>query len=236
MSNIFTENSDSLILRDEDVSVHAIQKLPMSISLKKADSVDTRVISSKYFNSFNFFNLPSAFQQSKVAFGIISANKGEGKTLVASNMAVALARAYKQKTVIVDLNFKSPQLHNIFGVHKGPGIVDAILDDKLTVAQTEFEHLYLLPIGGDERYTPNIDDGSVLHNIISTLKTEFDFIIVDMFPIFPTKNSPIIFANVLDGLIGVIDTQKTKKEEINRIYRHVNEDQMAGYIFNKVKD
>ncbi len=61
-----------------------------------------------------------------MTIGITSANRNDGKTLVAANMAVSLASAYKQNTLLVDMNFRHPKLHNVFGTNQCPGIAEAI--------------------------------------------------------------------------------------------------------------
>jgi hypothetical protein len=68
--------------------------LPVKITPDVTTSVNRKIIDSKYYNSFNFSKLADAFSNGKITLGITSATSGEGKTLVAANMAVSLASAY----------------------------------------------------------------------------------------------------------------------------------------------
>lgn len=208
--------------------------VPMTISDDRLDYLDTKIISKKYYNNFNFSKLATASANMKVTLGITSPNKKEGKTLVASNMAVSLARAYRQRTVIVDLNFQNPQLHNIFGASLEPGLVEAMQNRILRVNPTMVDDLYLLSAGDTSNYHPGIRDTVALREILHTLKHEFDFIIVDMSSVFPIEEFPIHFINEIDGLITVIDAKATKKEHLNKIYKHIDERRFIGYIFNRV--
>ena len=208
----------------------------MSISKQQLRSVDPNVIQEKFYNNFNFSKLATRTSSPKLALGVTSAKKGEGKTLVAANMAVSLARAYRQRTVLVDLNFKNPTLHKVFGGRIKPGMVEAMQHNKLCVNPTQIKNLYLLTAGDVFSYAPGIQDTIALREVLYTLKNEFDFIIVDMSSVFPLEDFPIHFINEVDGLLTVIDAQNTKKKELENIYKHIDERRFLGYIFNKFQD
>lgn len=208
----------------------------MSISKQQLRTVDPNYVREIFYNNFNFSKLANRNANLKLALGITSANKQEGKTLVAANMAVSLARAYRQRTVLVDLNFKRPQLHKVFGARIKPGLVEAMQHNKLCVNPTKIKNLYLLTAGDIYSYSPGIQDTIALREVLFTLKNEFDFIIVDMCSIFPIEEFPIHFINEVDGLLTVIDAQNTKKNHLKNIYKHIDERRFLGYIFNKFSE
>ncbi len=208
--------------------------VPMTIADDRLDYIDTVTVSKQYYNNFNFAKLSKKFGDFKVSLGVTSANKGEGKTLVASNMAVSLAKAYRQRTVLVDLNFQNPELHKIFGARREPGLVEAMQSRMLRVQPTMVDDLYLLTAGDSSQYSPGIKDTIALREILYTLKNEFDFIIVDMSSIFPIEEFPVHFINEVDGLLTVVDATSTRDEHLKKIYKHIDENRFVGYIFNRV--
>jgi Mrp family chromosome partitioning ATPase len=210
--------------------------LPIAISDRHLDYLDNHTIAPKYYNNFNFAKLSKKFSDLNIVLGITSANKGEGKTLVASNMAFSLAKAYQQRTVLVDMNFKNPKLHEVFGAKISPGLAEAMESKMLRVHPTRVENLFLLSAGECNAYQPGIKDTLALREILYTLKCEFDFIIVDMGAVFPFEEFPVHFVNEMDGLITVVDTQNTRQEDLSKIYKHIDEERFVGYIFNKVND
>lgn len=210
--------------------------LPMIISDDIVEYYDANTICPKYINSFNFSRLSALYGDLNMTIGITSAGKREGKTHVASNMAVSLASAYHRTTVLVDLNFKSPQLHKIFDAPLGPGVVEAIGTKTLHVFPTGFENLYLMTAGNSSELAPGINQTLVLRELLYTLKNEFDTVILDMSSIFPISDFPIHFINEIDGLITVVDTKHTKKETLNKVYKHIDERRFVGYIFNRVDE
>ncbi len=211
------------------------RSVPVALSDKRLNYIDQQVVAPRYYNKFNFSRLSKRYKELNVSLGITSANKGEGKTLVACNMAVSLAQGYRQRTVLVDLNFENPQLHNVFGAPLGPGLTEAMEKRMLRIFPTAVDDLFLLTAGLNS-YTPGIKDTLALREIFYTLKTEYDFVIADMSSIFPFKEFPIHFINEIDGLITVVDTQNTRQEHLKKIHKYIDENRFVGYIFNKVND
>ena len=233
-NKVFALNADSVVVDNGDFVIREKQTLPMVINRDRPGYIDSSYVSSKFYNGFNFLKLPDQYRKLHMVFGVTSSQRGEGKTLIASNMAASLAQAYECKTVLVDLNFKKPKLHSIFGLKANPGVIETLQGEKMNVSKTAIDNLFVLPAGNHRSYTPGVHDISMLRKLITTLKDSFDFVIVDMNSVFPIQQYPILFANEMDGLFAVVDTQYTKKEEIDNIYRHIQEQQVIGYIFNKV--
>jgi Mrp family chromosome partitioning ATPase len=206
----------------------------LSVSEEQLPKLDHSVIQKNFYNNFDFSKLPLDNPNRKFSLGITSANRREGKTLAASNMAVSLAQAYHQQTVLVDFNFENPELHKVFGARKRPGISEAVQNNEVFVNSTKVDYLYLLTAGNTRKYYPGIRDTLMLRQILYTLKKEFDFVIVDLGAVFPIEDFPIHFINEVDGLLTVIDATNTKKEQFQNIYKHIDKNRFVGYIFNRI--
>ena len=228
-NEIFSDSEESSLVVDSSL-------VPIKIKDTKAEYINQQVVHHKYYNNFNFSKLATKYRSLNVALGVTSAKKGEGKTLVASNMAVSLAQAYQQRTVLVDLNVRDPQLHNIFGVPLDPGLAEALNKRMLKLSPTSVNNLFLLPAGDSKNYKVGIKDTIALREILYTLKAEFDFVIVDMSSVFPIEDFPIHFINEMDGLIAVVDTQHTRQEHLREVYKQIGEQRIVGYILNKLKN
>lgn len=232
--NIFTKKGNQSIEIVENGQVAESSGLqPILVSNNSLTTIDRKTVALKYYNSFNFSKLASTFDKEKMTIGITSANRNDGKTLVASNMAVSLASGYKQKTLLVDMNFKHPKLHKIFGTNQSPGMAEALAYKKVRVVPTSVNNLYLMTAGASE-LTPGIEQTLLLRQILSALRDKFDFVIIDMGSIYPIDDFPVHFINEIDSLIGVIDSKSTKKAEFKRIFKHLNESQFIAYVFNRV--
>ena len=63
------------------------------------------------------------FRRGRPVLAIVSAEKGEGRTRVAAELARAFARA-GEATLLIDADFRSPGLHRAFGLANREGLAD----------------------------------------------------------------------------------------------------------------
>jgi Mrp family chromosome partitioning ATPase len=222
------------------------------ISPERGKYVDDSIVKFKYYNAFNYSLLSKEHENVRLTVGITSPKQGEGKTLVASNLAVSLALGSQKNTILVDLNVANPRLHQIFGVPRSPGLAEAFLNGQILVSRTAIDNLAVLPVGNfpiageSMNFSKNglpenpgpflgLDQLAAFRDVIYSLEQEFDLIIVDM-PSIRNESVPVLFANQLNGVIVVIDSGRTKREEVDGMFHHLNERQVLGFVFNRVSD
>lgn len=203
---------------------------------QKSSFIDQSIVKKKYCNALNCSILPDKYKKIQLTVGVTSPNKGEGKTLTAANLAVSFAMAYKKKTVLVDLNMENPCLHEIFGTKLNPGLVESFQNGSVFLSRTWLDQLYLLPAGKYHNYSLGLDSVVQIRDILYTLRKEFEVIILDMNSVFPIDNFPAVCVNEVDGLMVVIDTQKTKYADVEKMFKHIKRDQTLGFVFNNVDD
>jgi Mrp family chromosome partitioning ATPase len=82
---------------------------------------------------------------------ICSAHPGEGKTYCAVNLALAMAAEKESEVVLVDADFAKPSVLSALGLPGGPGLMDALADPSIDVADcvlgTDVPGLWVLPAG-----------------------------------------------------------------------------------------
>ena len=84
---------------------------------------------------------------------VTSAVSGEGKTTLASNLAVSLAKVGK-KTLLMDCDLRGPAVHQLFEQQLQPGFSEALLGEvplQDTLRQTNDPNLWILPAGHWDR-------------------------------------------------------------------------------------
>ncbi len=217
--------------------------------------IDSGYVASHYYDCFNYSLLADSSGAVNVAVGVTSANPQEGKTLVACNLAISLTAAYQKRTVIVDLNLRDPQIHRIFGIHAGPGLLEAMSDTTIQVAATSINGLHLLTAGASAgrlmtdqefkkkrngtRLTPmetslQLAQIAAFRAVIYSLKEYFDFVIVDL-PSLNDHDLPLLFTNQLDGVLFVVQGGKTKQMDIDRSMQMLNEHKVLGFVYNRIE-
>jgi len=82
---------------------------------------------------------------------ISSPHPGEGKTYCAVNLALSIAAEKESDVLLVDADFAKPSVLSALGIPGGPGLMDALLDEKADVADfvlgTDIPGLWVLPAG-----------------------------------------------------------------------------------------
>ena len=124
---------------------------------------------------------------------VSGAVQGEGKTALAVQLAIRLARA-GERTLLADYELRRPSLHRIFGVPRGPGVAECLRNHceiEQVVRPTHVDSLFLVTAG-----TAFVDSLGPLSNGVTTAFFEkarkaFTFIVIDGCPILP----------VIDGLL-----------------------------------
>jgi capsular exopolysaccharide synthesis family protein len=113
--------------------------------------------------------------------GVTSPEQGDGKSLVASNLALAFAEA-GYRTLLIDADTRRGALHEVFGAQRRPGLIE-VLSGEVTreevLQPTSQERLSLLPCGGRRTTNPELIASPALPALLSELVREFSVIIVD---------------------------------------------------------
>lgn len=131
-------------------------------------------------------NVNHAYDRARnIALTITSPGVGDGKSLVASNLALSYA-AEGRRVLLIDADIRRGELHSIFGLDRTPGLVDVLngaaqLDDVLH--PTFCEGLTFLPAGARLRRGPELVASVAFMELFARLRDRFDTIIVDSAPL-----------------------------------------------------
>lgn len=142
------------------------------------DQPDSEV-SQKYFNIAERIKYYSGNNKKTLLF--LSEQEKEGKTTIASNIAIALAKK-GGNIVYLDADLESPSIHDTFNVTLRNGISDAVATDKSILSVTYDTPQYGLSTihAGLKR---SIGNELFLSNkfkyVVDTLKNKYDYIIID---------------------------------------------------------
>ncbi len=116
---------------------------------------------------------------------VTSALPNEGKTTVASNLAVTLAFS-GAKTLFIDGDMRSGKASRLFGAEESPGLSSVLLQKKTwtdVVYMTPIEHLFLMPCGPSLHHTSEHLLGKVTDQLLINIYDHFDYVIFDSPPV-----------------------------------------------------
>lgn len=147
------------------------------------------------------------------SFLVTSSHRGEGKSTVASHLALTVARFRGKKSLIVDADLRRPRLHDIFDVPMEPGLAECLegkLDPLKAVKETPEPNLKVIPAGRLLKSPAHLFEGDVLSEIFEKIKFYYDIVIVDSAPVIPVSD-PMLISSEVDGVILVILAGKTPR-------------------------
>lgn len=116
------------------------------------------------------------------SLAIISADRGEGRSYITANLAVAFAQL-GQKTLIVDANMRHPVQHLLFGMDNRNGL-SALLSGRVgpepaIQAVEGLNHLSIIPAGTLPPNPLELLSRPLFPQLLQDLSVEFDVILLD---------------------------------------------------------
>jgi len=124
-------------------------------------------------------------EEAPQAILVTSATPGEGKTTVSVNLATVMALAEK-KTLLVDGDFRRPELHLLFELPEGPGLTDVCVGAarlEQAIRRTYLPHLFVLTAGSRIEEGADLMGSARMNQLMVELKQEFEFSIIDSAPV-----------------------------------------------------
>lgn len=168
---------------------------------------------------------------------ITSSGPGEGKTTIASNLAVTFAQN-GNKTLILDCDLRKSKLHRIFNLSNQVGLSNILIGETSFMEEnfkTEVENLYVIPAGTRPPNPAELLSSEKMEIFLENLKQTFDTIIIDTPPVLMVTDAQIL-SKYADGVILVVSSGEADKHAAQRakeLLEKVNA-KILGVVLNKL--
>ena len=147
---------------------------------------------------------------------VASAVSSEGKTSLASQLAVSLARASGEQTLLIDGDMRAPDVHMVFEIGNEKGLAD-VLDGRCTaqeaIVTNWHEHLHLLPAGQLKRSPYVLLSSGRFESILAELRNVYRYIVIDAPPVLSASEA-LIIAKAADGAILCTLRERTRAPQV----------------------
>ena len=171
---------------------------------------------------------------------VTSALPGEGKTFTSINLAFSLARERDMSVLLVDADILKPHVSEIFGVKQDPGLMDALMDEKLAieslVMSTNVKGLSILPAGRMAEGAAELLVSNRMRQILRRLLTENSrrIVLLDSPPILATSEGRAL-TKVAGQIVLVVRAGQTLQAAVTGTLAQVEPARIAGIILNDAR-
>lgn len=148
--------------------------------------------------------LRSANDSCKVVM-VTSALGGEGKTSLAAQLAVSMARAWR-KTLLIDGDVRQPAAHQVFNLPLEPGLCEVLrgeMEAGDAIQTTSVGRLWLMAAGHWDAHAIQALAQEGSRSFFDQLRDQYDIIIVDSSPVLPVADALVLGQHVDSVLLAV---------------------------------
>jgi non-specific protein-tyrosine kinase len=168
----------------------------------------------------------SAIDKANRTLVITSTVPGEGKSVVAANLAISMAKAGKN-TLLIDANLRHPTIHELFNMSShAKGFTNAIVAFRTAssangqqvlmplIRTVNIPNLSILTSGPLPPVPSELLASNAMHNLLKALSTSaFEAVIFDT-PALLGLSDATALASKVDGTVVVIDVANAKKNDL----------------------
>lgn len=169
---------------------------------------------------------------------VTSPSPGEGKTMVAVNLAVAFAQA-GDRVVLVGADLRRPRMEEVLDVPLTPGLTAVLIGD-VTLPQAiqtaaGVPNLSVLPAGYPPPNPSELLSGERARRLVDVLGQTYDVVVIDCPPVLPVTDS-LVVSRMADTTLLVASANKTSKRSLTRaveLLRQVDAP-LSGTVLNSL--
>ena len=170
--------------------------------------------------------------------GILSSAGGEGKTLTAANLALALAAAGAGRVALVDGDLRRPRIHEYLGFKPGQGegfgdlLADASRDFRRYVR--DFKGISVIAGSAKPSEAVGLLSSRRARDVFAAFREEFDYVVLDSPPILPIADS-LLIAELCDEAIVIVRARRTPRELFEQAVANLGSANLRGVVLNDVE-
>jgi protein-tyrosine kinase len=169
--------------------------------------------------------------------GVTGTSAGEGKSLTAINLALALAQDVITWVFLVDLDLQRPQVGSYLGMRYERGLTDYLTGhaefDQI-VYDTGVKRLAVIPNAHPVEQSSEYLSAPRMMELMNTLENEVPrrIVVFDMPPLM-VSDDVLTFAPRLDSLLFVVSQGQTARRTLSNARELLSEMNVIGVVLNR---
>lgn len=170
---------------------------------------------------------------------VTSPNPKAGKTTIATNLAISLARELNHTALLVDVCLNNSAVASRLGIDNTSGLSDYLVNQtpiENLLVNPGIEKLVVLPAGPEVGNSAELLGSSAMKKLVNELKHRYAdrYIIFDAPHIIGVSDA-LIFSEYVDAILLVVGDSETKNTELQDTLSMLNNRNVLGIALNKVR-
>lgn len=243
---VVVSDREELLPTSTDVALGNIARYSWNPSVASIPSLKDRGAEVEQFRKLRS-RVSEARDEAPLKTIVISSGMpSEGKSFVALNLAMSLARRGVNKVLLIDGDLRRPTLHSLLGTSQTPGLSeylagtaelkDILQRDKApeTKSTASAPNLTFIPSGKCSDNASELVVSPRMEELIATLSPHFDWILIDSSPVL-TVTDAVDLARAADGVLLVAREARTPYEVAQRAQAAFSKSRVLGFVLNAAK-
>ncbi len=166
---------------------------------------------------------------------ITSCMQGEGKSVIAANLAISLAKHSRARTLLIDGDLRKPNVHRLLGFDDRSGIATwwtADVPPQQLLRRADGLPLWVLPAGRLQEQPLEILQSQRFSDLLDQLSPGFEWVIVDSPPCSPLADAAV-WASLTDAARFVVRENYTSTKVLTKTLESFDPQKLAGIVVNE---
>ena len=169
---------------------------------------------------------------------VTSSTPREGKTFVATNLAISMAIERDVHVLLIDADVVRPSVFNVLGLDDRPGLIDVLQDPSRDVGsvilRTNVDKLSVISAGGKHVMATELLASERMNRLVTELSTRYpDRVIVFDSPPLLATSEPSVLAHQVGQILFVAEAERTGETAMRSALDLIDDCENVFCVLNK---
>lgn len=169
---------------------------------------------------------------------VTSANPDEGKTFIATNLALSMASEHDVHVLLIDADVANPSIPDVLGFEAETGLVDVVSDAAIDLAdvliRTNIENLAILPSGRPRPGASELLASARMTRFVNDIAKRYaDRVIIFDSPPMLARSEAMVLAQHVGQVVFVVEAERTSRTAVSEALTMIGPAKLGGVVLNK---
>jgi len=168
---------------------------------------------------------------------VTSANPNEGKTFIATNLALSMASEHDVHVLLIDADTANPSIPLVLGFDADSGLIDAVSDASIDLAdvmiRTNIDNLIVLPAGRPRPGASELLASARMTRFVNDIAKRYaDRVIIFDSPPVLARSEAMVLAQHVGQVVFVVEAERTSRTAMSEALGMIGT-KLGGVVLNK---